>query len=99
MIGWVLKALLAGVSLCVLLAVLRARYVFEIRIQDGQPRIRRGKVPLAFLTHMGAVCRDGGVTRGWIGGVRRGSRTALQFSREFSPGLRQRVRNAWEMST
>jgi hypothetical protein len=98
MSGWILNALLIGVTAWVAWSLAQARFVFQIRIRDGQPVVRKGKVSLTFLGHIAEVCRDGGVTQGWVGGVQRGRWVMLQFSRNFPPGVRQRVRNAWGMS-
>jgi hypothetical protein len=93
---WLIKALVIGVAAWVVWSILQCRYVFEIRITGGQPRLRRGKVTSAFLGRVAEACQTGGVTRGWIGGVQRGRRTALRFSRNFPPGLQQRLRNEWQ---
>ena len=99
MSGWILNGLLIGVAAWVAWSLALARFVFQIRIRDGQPIVRKGKVTLAFLGHITEVCRDEGITRGWVGGVRRGRWIALRFSGNFPPGLRQRLRNAWAMSS
>jgi hypothetical protein len=93
---WVVRALVIGFVAWLLWSVLQSRYAFEIRVVGGQPRVRKGKVTAAFLGRVADVCREGGVARGWIGGVRYRTRTALRFSRHFSPALRQRLRNEWQ---
>jgi hypothetical protein len=94
---WVVKILLIGVAVWVFWTLLQPRYVFEIRIDCGQPSIRKGKVTRAFLDRVAVVCQEGGVARGWIGGVRQGRRIALRFSRQFPPDFRQRLRNEWTL--
>ena len=92
------KALILGFTIWVIWALLQPRYVFVIRINRGQPSIRKGRVTSAFLGRVAAVCQEGGVARGWIGGVRQGRRIALRFSRQFPPGPQQRLRNEWALA-
>jgi hypothetical protein len=73
------------------------RYVFVIRIHNGQPSVRKGRVTKLFLEHIATACQQGGVVQGWIGGVRQGRRTALRFSKEFPLGPQQMLRNEWVM--
>jgi hypothetical protein len=95
---WVIKALVIGFAAWVVWSLVQPRYVFEIRVADGQPSVRRGKVTATFLGRVAAVCRESGVVQGWIGGVRHGRRVALRFSRDFPPGPRQRLRNEWTLA-
>src|SRR5437899_2932928 len=90
-----IKALLVGFVAWLVYHLLRPRYAFEIRIKAGQPTVRAGKVTPAFLDSVADACRAGGVTRGWLGGIRYRTRTLLRFSRDFPPGVRQRLRNEW----
>jgi Protein of unknown function (DUF3634) len=92
---WVIKALLVGFAAWLIYHLLRPRYAFEIRITSGRPTVRAGKVTPAFLDSVADACRTGGVSRGWLGGIRYQTRTALRFSRDFPPGIRQRLRNEW----
>jgi hypothetical protein len=94
---WVIKLLVLGFVAWAIWSVLQPRYAFEIRVQGGRPRVRKGKVTPAFLTRVAEVCRESGVPRGWIGGVPRGRRVALRFSRHFPPGTQQRLRNEWQV--
>jgi hypothetical protein len=93
---WVVRALVIGFVAWMIWSVLQPRYAFEIRVEGGQPRVRKGKVTGAFLGRVAEVCREAGIDRGWIGGIRHRRRTALRFSRNFSPGLQQRLRNEWQ---
>lgn len=90
---WLGKFLVGGIVVLVIWSIFKARYVFEIKIKDGKPQVRKGKVTGAFLASVTDACHESGVNLGWIGGVPHGRRVALQFSRHFSPGLRQRLRN------
>ena len=92
---WFIKVLLVGLVAWLVYHLLRPRYAFEIRIKAGQPTVRAGKVTPAFLDSVADACRAGGVTRGWLGGIRYRTRTLLRFSRDFPPGVRQRLRNEW----
>ncbi|MDB5312485.1 MAG: hypothetical protein JWO38_6687 [Gemmataceae bacterium] len=87
----------AGVLLAALWVADGRNYVFWIRVTDGRPVVRRGVITAAFLEHVGEVCREYGVRSGWVGGVRRGRRTRLVFSRSLPPGCRQRLRNVWPL--
>jgi hypothetical protein len=95
---WVMKVLVVGFVAWLAWSFLRARYVFEVRVVGGQPSVRRGKVTAAFLARVAVVCRETGVARGWIGGVPHGRRAALKFSRDFPPGVQQRLRNEWALT-
>jgi hypothetical protein len=92
---WLVKALVVSFVVWVFWSFVQPQYVFVIRISRGQPSIRKGRVTRAFLQRVSAVCQEGGVVRGWIGGVQRGRRIALRFSRQFPPGPQQRLRNEW----
>lgn len=95
---WLVKILVIGIAVWVFWALFQPPFVFKIRIDDGRPSIRKGKVTRAFMGRVAAVCRESGVTRGWIGGVQQGRRVALRFSRQFPPGLQQRLRNEWALN-
>ena len=75
--------------------VLQPRYEFVVRIEDGVPRVARGKVAAGFLDVLADACGDAGVARGSVAGVRRGRRVVLTFSHHIPPGVQQRVRNLW----
>jgi len=96
---WVVNALVIGFAIWVIWSLLQPRYVFEIRVEGGQPYVRKGKVTKAFLARVVEVCKESGVPRGWIGGVLQGQRVALRFSRHFPPGPQQRLRNEWPLAT
>lgn len=92
---WAIKLLLVAFFGWVIWSILQPRYAFEIRIEAGRAHLRKGKVTQAYLDSVTDVCRDSGVSRGWIGGVLYGRRTALRFSRQFPRGVQQRLRNEW----
>jgi hypothetical protein len=71
------------------------RYAFVVHIKQGELRVAKGKVTAAFLRLVGEVCGEFGVSRGWVGGVRRGRRLRLAFSRHVPEPCRQRLRNLW----
>jgi hypothetical protein len=98
MVEWVIKALAVGFAAWVIWSLIQPRYVFEIRVAGGQPAVRRGKVTTAFLGRVAVVCLENGVARGWIGGVRHGGQVGLRFSRHFSAGAQQRLRNEWTLA-
>jgi len=92
---WLIKALLVGFAAWLIYHLLRPRYAFEILVTSGRPAVQAGKVTPAFLDSVADACRSGGVSRGWLGGIRYQTRMALRFSRDFPPGIRQRLRNEW----
>ncbi len=95
---WLVNAVVIGIVVWVFWTLLQPQYVFKIRIHHGQPSLRKGKVTRDFLGRVEAVCREEGMVRGWIGGVRQGRRISLRFSRQFPPGLQQRLRNEWALA-
>ena len=66
-----------------------------MKIDQGEPRVTRGKVHAEFLDNIRAICREYSLTAGWIGGVEQGKSIALRFSRSIPPGCQQRLRNIW----
>lgn len=98
MADWAIKVLVITFVTWVIWSTLQPRYAFLIRINDGRPWVRTGKVTPAFLVRVAEACRESAVGRGWIGGVLRGRRTVLKFSRQFPPRLRQRLRNEWQVT-
>jgi Protein of unknown function (DUF3634) len=89
------KLVFIGLAVGVLWLVCQPRYVFVVRIESGKPRVSRGKVTAGFLHQVGEICGSAGVACGWMGGVLRGKRIALLFSRSIPPSCRQRLRNQW----
>ena len=95
MVELTIKALVLGGFVWAAWSMLQPRYAFEIRIRQGNPRVRRGKVTATYLKRVADVCQDAGVAQGWIGGVQQGRKIALRFSRHFPPSPQQRLRNEW----
>jgi uncharacterized protein DUF3634 len=79
----------------ILQAALMPRFQFLVQIDGDNFKVTKGKVRAEFLDEARAVCREHGVTSGWIGGVKRGKSVALKFSRGFPPNCAQRLRNIW----
>jgi hypothetical protein len=75
--------------------LLKPRYDFTIRIVNGQPEVRSGKVAAAFLSDLEDVCRDQGILHGNIHGVRKGQRVSLTFTGGIPKHCQQQLRNAW----
>ncbi len=75
----------------------RLRYAFLVGIRDGDAYVRRGRVTPAFLEEVRRACREHGVRRGWLGGVRQARRIRLAFSASLPPGCRQQLRNVWAL--
>lgn len=93
---WIGKLVLGLLAAGALAALFRPRYRFELDIRNHEPQVRVGRVTKVFLDNVRTVCRDEPIETGWIGGIAHGPRTRLRFSREFSPGAQQQLRNAWQ---
>ena len=91
-------AIVAVVLLVVVWKVDLRPFAFYVRIVDGRPVVRRGKVTATFLDEIAEVCADLDVRSGWVGGVRRGPDLRLVFARSLPPAMQQRLRNAWHFS-
>jgi hypothetical protein len=89
------KLVFIGLAVGVLWFICQPRFVFVVRIESGKPRLSRGKVTAGFLHQVSEMCDSAGVARGWVGGVLRGKRIALLFSRSIPPPCRQQLRNQW----
>src|SRR5262249_50244700 len=79
----------------VLWGALGLGYAFLLAIRDDKIAVRRGKVTAAFLEEVRRICCEHGVRRGWLGGLPQAGRIRLVFSRSFSPGCQQQLRNIW----
>ena len=86
---------LVGLVVVAIYLALQPRYLFVVRIQDGVARLAKGKLTKMFLDEVALVCADARIMRGWIGGLQRGKRVVLAFSRTIPPSCRQRLRNLW----
>lgn len=78
-----------------ILYALQPRYLFVIRIAGESVRVTRGKATPAFLNQTASACAEFKVLHGWIGGVKRGKRVSLVFSRSIPWQCQQRLRNLW----
>lgn len=79
-------------------AVAKPWAAFVVRVRDGRPVARRGKVTESFLRVVEDVFREFGLRSGAVWGVRRGRRIALGFSPGVPAAARQRLRNWWSHS-
>lgn len=86
---------LLALFVAIVIALLRPRYRFVIRIRDGHTQVVRGTPPVAFVDTVADVCRDEGIANGWVAGRSRFRQIVLAFDRRFPLGSRQRLRNAW----
>lgn len=95
MLELVAKALLLVTVAAALVWAFQPRYLFVIRIVDGRGRLTNGKATSAFVADAAEACADFNVRNAWLGGVKRGGRVTLAFSRTIPPPCRQRLRNLW----
>jgi hypothetical protein len=91
------KLLVVALVLGALWWAIQPRYTFIVRIENGVPRAAKGQVTAAFLQQVSQACAELALSRGWIGGVQRGRRLALAFSRNIPPSCQQRLRNVWAL--
>jgi hypothetical protein len=74
----------------------RRRVVFRIEVADGEVRQVLGEAPDHFVQEVGRLCRFWGIERGWIQGVRRGPRVAVDVGGGMDRRQHAQVfRNAW----
>jgi hypothetical protein len=97
MAEYVMMLVVLGFLAWVMWSVAHLRYVFLVRIDKKGPRVCQGKVTPAFLSEIAQACQGSGVARGWVGGVKRGRKVALVFSRHFPRGCQQQLRNLWQL--
>jgi hypothetical protein len=90
-------AVVAAVVAAIAWLIANARYVFWVRIRNGAPSVGRGKVAAPFLRDLLDVCGQYSIERGWVGGLRRGRRIQLVFSRSIPEPCRQQLRNLWNL--
>jgi hypothetical protein len=88
---------LVGLVIGAFFLALQPRYLFVVRIQGDVAWLAKGKLTRAFLEEIDLVCRETPMARVWIGGVRRGGRVVLVFSRGIPSPCKQRLRNLWMM--
>jgi hypothetical protein len=77
----------------------RLACVFLVRLSDGVATVVKGRVPPGFLDDLTDCCRDAKVLAGEVWGQFTPRGIRLNFSANFSPGVRQRLRNIWVQYT
>jgi len=95
MTHWLSISLVLGVAVWALWTVWQPAYAFRIRVRNGETRLLSGKMTQRSLRRFAEICRDHGVTNGWIVGVRHDRQIVLRFSNHFSAGSQQQIRNDW----
>lgn len=98
LVSSLLIALVAGMVAWGLYSACRSRAEFVIQIEDGRPRLARGKVARGFLRDIGDACSRHDVREGKIVGIARGRQIQLRFSGPIPPGCQQQLRNVWTMT-
>jgi hypothetical protein len=94
-VGLAFEVALVGLVIAAFYLALQPRYLFLVRIRNGMSCFSKGKVTTAFLEEIDEVVREARITRGWIGGLRRGRQVVLAFSPDISRPCQQRLRNLW----
>jgi hypothetical protein len=75
-----------------------SRYESVVRVVQGRTRVARGKVPAWFLADIADAFARSNLNSARVRGVRKGHCVSLIFSRNVPPGVRQQLRNLWQMS-
>ena len=75
----------------------RPRFLFRVRIVDGQPADVEGAVTRAFLARLRDAAADHGLSDAEITGYEHEGAIRLKFSRNTPPAARQQIRNWWAM--
>lgn len=88
---------LAGVAAAVWFCA-RPPAVFVVRVRAGHAEATAGNVTPAFLAAVAEVCAEFKIQTAELRGVARGRRISLQFTMNFPPAARQRLRNWWAES-
>jgi hypothetical protein len=89
----VLAVVLLGLSVPLVLSILRANELFFLRVRDGGVRLVRGRVPARLFDDVADVVRRPAVLRADLRAVNEGGRPRLYAEGELSPEHKQRLRN------
>ena len=87
--------LFAAVIGVLLWAVMRDLETFRIEIDDGKPRVVRGKAPPGFVDDVRTIA--GHIEAGVIRAVKEGGEPRLVASRSIDDATLQRLRNAFSV--
>ncbi len=98
MLPTVLLIALIAAILWALWSASRARAAFVLKIAHGEPQVGQGRVTPAFMQEAREVCERHGVEDGWVRGVVKDGRIALEFSESMPAQCRQQLRNVWVLS-
>ena len=88
-------ALFGAIIAALLWAVMRDLEVFRIEIEDGKPRVVRGKAPPGFVEDVRAIAKH--VEAGVIRAVKEGGEPRLVASSAIDEATLQRLRNAFSV--
>jgi Protein of unknown function (DUF3634) len=92
---FLVQILVVGLAVGLAWAVLSPKFVFRIRVANGHLRVTEGQVTADLQQQAGEILSQWRISRGWIGGVKRGRRVTLVFSHSVPAGCRQQLRNLW----
>lgn len=70
--------------------------LFVIRLDDGQPKILKGRVSGAFLSDLADLAAESDLCDGSVRGKTADGYIRLVISKEISANLQQRIRNIWQ---
>jgi hypothetical protein len=88
-------AILGGLVGALLWAVTRQLEAFRIEVEDGKPRVARGKPPPGFVDDVRTIAKH--VEAGVIRAVKEGGEPRLVASSSIDDATLQRLRNAFSV--
>ena len=90
--------LILGLIAAVVIWAWRSRNVlFRIDWRQRQARLTRGRLTARLVDSFGRTLADANAPDGWIEGIQERRRVRLRFSRRLPDGVRQQLRNLWEL--
>ena len=93
----VVRFVIGVIVIVVFVIILMPKPAFVIVIENGRPKVERGKVSKAFVEDCRKLCAEAGIGNGIIKGKRKSGRITLWFSRHIPKVNHQQFRNAWNI--
>ncbi len=96
-LDWLIPLIILGLVGAGFWYSLRPKYVFTLRIENGNVASTVGTVTRSFVRDAEEVCRREGIPAGAIHGLLRGRAIVLSFSGPIPGECRQQLRNLWQV--
>ncbi len=87
----------AGIAVAAAIVLLRPRPDLVIRVRNGKPMVKKGKVSRRFLGECEQLCGDLKIQSARIWGQTVAGRTSLRFSAHIAREHQQKFRNVWSL--